>query len=313
MSESFDAFYRHVMKHYESQDYAGALDLLERDGDLFPNDAPLILYLSSCVAARLNQLEHAEELLEQALDRGMWYGEMILRQSPSWAALQGRPEFERLAAISMARARDHSGIPRRFVAEPAGGVQSGQHYPLLIALHGNLDTGTAALHAWQPATADGWIVAALQSSQVQMTNGYVWDDTDLAAREILQHYAELAAAYAIDPARIVLLGFSMGASVALQLALAAALPLRGYILLGPGAPDEPWMPTLPEQWTASQPIRGVVLYGEREPQRAGIEDLVARLLHLGMPMHLEILPGLSHEYPNDGGATLQRALTFILT
>lgn len=191
MSETFDAFYQRVIAQYDAKDYASALDLLERDGPQFPKEAPTILYLSSCMAARLGQLGQAEAFLAQALDRGLWYDETLLRQSPSWAALQGRPEFERLAAISMARATEHAGKPQRFIAEPPGGVQANQRYPLLIALHGNMDTGANALHAWQSAAHDGWIVAVLQSSQVRMADAYAWDDTDLAAREILQHYAEL--------------------------------------------------------------------------------------------------------------------------
>jgi predicted esterase len=313
MSESFNVFYRKVMAHYDAQDFATALDLLERDGDRYPKDAPTILYLSSCLAARLGQLGQAEAFLAQALDLGFWYNETLMRQSPSWAVLQGRPEFERLAAISIAQARQYAGTPRRFVAEPAGGIQPGQRYPLLIALHGNQDTGAAAFQAWQSAAEQGWIVAALQSSQAQMVDAYVWDDTDLATREILQHYADLTAQYPIDPSHIVLIGFSMGASQTLRMALADALPLHGFILLGPGAPGEPWMPPLPEQRApAAQPLRGMILFGELEPQREGIHRLIAVLHHLDIPTHLEILPGLRHEYPDDGGATLRRALAFVM-
>jgi predicted esterase len=311
MFETFEAFNQQVMMYYEAKDFAAALDLLEREGEHFPSHAPMIAYLTACMAARVNQPERAEDILASALQRGIWFDEMLLRQTPSWASLQGRPTFERIAAANIEQARQYVGVPRRYIAEPADEHPSEQGYPVLIALHGNLDTGEAALRAWQPATKQGWLVAALQSSQVHMTDGYVWDDTDLATQEILHHYVELAARYPIDTTRTVLLGFSMGASVALQLALADAIPMCGFILLGPGAPDEPWMPTIPEQRESPHPLRGVVLYGEREPNRNGIDALLGMLRGLGIPMHLDLLAGLSHEYPDDDGLALQRALAFI--
>jgi acetyl esterase/lipase len=55
-----------------------------------------------------------------------------------------------------------------------------------------------------------------------------------------------------------------------------------------------------------------VLYGEREVNPDGVQQLVARLQSLGIPMLYEQLPGLEHAYPDDGGAVLRRALTFIM-
>src|SRR5215469_2502697 len=103
-ADQFEDLYDRTMQLYNAQQFAEALALLDREGARFPEQAPEVLYLRSCLAARTGQLERAEQLLAEAVDRGYWYAEPLIRQSPSWQVLQGRPEFERLAAISIARA-----------------------------------------------------------------------------------------------------------------------------------------------------------------------------------------------------------------
>lgn len=290
--------------------------MLDSEGEQFPNEAPLILYLRACMAARVGPPERAESILAEALDRGYWFNEMTIRQSPSWKPLQGRAEFERLAAISIARAQAVASGPERFVAEPAGGFAAGQTYPLLIALHGNGDNGRAALAGWRSATEQGWLLVALQSSQIQMPNAYIWEDQDLALSEIATQYHEIAARYPVDPRRVVVVGFSMGGEIALRLALRGTIPQCGLILLGPGGPttDEPdqWSPEIANR--APRPLRSYVLLGDRDRAVNGdaIRSLVGLLNARGIPSLLEELPGYHHEYPHDGGANLGRALAYVV-
>ena len=111
----------------------------------------------------------------------------------------------------------------------------------------------------------------------------------------------------------------LGGETALRAALSGMVPVRGFILLGPGGPTidtpEAWRrsaPTLIRQG-AERNLRGYVLLGEED---AGVpHDAIRALVELlnanGIPCHLEILPGLAHEYPPDPGPVLSRALGFI--
>ena len=126
-TRSYDEFYAEAMEHYQAQDYAGALAILTREGDRFPEEAANVLYLRSCMAARVGQPDLALQILEDALNRGLWYGEQLMRESPSWQPLQGLPAFERIAAVCKERqaaARSAAGSyacwSRRAAALPMG-------------------------------------------------------------------------------------------------------------------------------------------------------------------------------------------------
>src|SRR5262249_45776663 len=282
---------------------AEALELLTQEGDAFPEQAVTALYLRSCLAARVGRTELALAILEDAIGRGFWYGEEMLRQSPSWQSLQGLPGFEHMAAICMARQGQARTGPDLLVEEPVGAAFAGQARPLFLALHGNGDRAARALAGWRPIVARGWLLAAPQSSQIGATSAYGWFDEEVALREVAEQYATLRERFAIAADHVLLAGFSMGGEIALRLALRRTIPARGFLLLGPGGnmtdgAPEAWLPLIAE--AAATGLRGALLIGEEDANSS--QDAVRVLAELlgahGVPCMLETLPGLGHEYPD---------------
>jgi dienelactone hydrolase len=314
-TRTFDDLQEEAMRLYQAGDYAATLDLLTREGDQFPDQGAWVLYMRACMAARVGQPAETVRLLDAALDRGYWFGEAVMRQSPSFLPLQGDPEFERVAALNIARAADAHADPVLLVREPEGGCAA-QACPVVLALHGNGADGPSALRGWRSLVERGWLLAALQSSQIAAQDQFVWDDQEVALRETANHYATLQTQYTLDPARTLVAGFSMGGETALRAALSRTIPVRGFLLLGPGGPtiDTPdaWLPLIEQAQAAG--LRGYVILGEADqgvPHDA-IRAIVALLNEHGIPCDLELVPGVRHAYPPDFGPILDRALAFVL-
>src|SRR5690349_12140206 len=96
-TRTFDDLQEETMRLYQQGDYGATLDLLTREGDQFPDEGSWVLYMRACMAARVGQPAETVRLLDEALAQGYWYGEPVMRQSPSFLPLQGQPEFERVA------------------------------------------------------------------------------------------------------------------------------------------------------------------------------------------------------------------------
>jgi dienelactone hydrolase len=263
----------------------------------------------------VGQTDLALDLLDESLEKGYWYGEQVMRQSPSWGVLQGMPRFE--AAVQICRARqDEEGTLEAYAlyAEPEGGC-SDRTCSLFMALHGNGDYAQHSLDGWHAVTGEGWLLAALQSSQAMASGMYLWDDQDTALREIGEQYAATREQFSLDEAQVVIAGFSMGGETALRAALMGTVPARGFVLLGPGGPtiDNPqdWLPLVEQK---AHSLRGYVLMGERDHniEQEAIRELVDLLNANGIPCELEIIPDLVHEYPRDVIPYLRRALDFIV-
>ncbi|MDQ3930083.1 MAG: hypothetical protein M3328_13170, partial [Chloroflexota bacterium] len=285
------------------------------EGERFtePSQENMILYLRSCTTARAGNPEQAVALLQQAFNKGYWFSEMVLRQSPSLAILQGIPQFEQLVELAKVRQAEAQGNPQLFVSEPKGDAEP--PYPTLVVLHGNTQTGQIALDAWSPATEHGWLVASIQSGQPSSYNMYIWDNQEVAIQDVTSQFARLTEEYSVDMNRLILSGFSYGGETTLRATLTGTIPAKGFVLLGPGGDDF----FKPEEWRSmieqakGRGLRGYVLLGEQDEEDLlqAAKRMVDLLNEGGIPCELEMLPNLPHAYPQDFGPIIERAMAFV--
>lgn len=317
IGRTYEEMNAEAMRLYGQQEFAQMLELLNREGDNYPERTVEILYLRSCMAVRVGQPDLALRILQEALDKGLWYGHAIMRDSPSWQSLQGLPEFERMVEICKVREDEARATsrPQLFILEPDGGCLGEQSCSLVISLHGNGANGPQSIDGWRSVVSEGWLLAAPQSSQLVSLDSYIWDDQDTALREVAGHYATLKERYSINPDRVVITGFSMGGETALRVALSGTISVRGFILLGPGGSTintpEAWLPLI--ERASTRGLRGYILVGEQDegiPHNA-ICTLVEMLNGHGIPCELEMIPGARHEYPPDFAARVQRAIAYV--
>lgn len=292
--------------------YAEALDLVTREAHLFPEYAQKVVYSwRMTMASRLNNRELVLRLLREAVQAGYWYGG--LQNDPDFQLLAGEPEFLSLAktceerraqAIAQAIAQ---AVPVMKVFAPAQAV----HYPLLLALHGA--SADIESNHWSAAVAQGWLLALPQSSQMYAPGMYTWNDWDWAQQEVLARYTTLCRDYPLDPARVVLAGFSQGGGLATWLALSGAIPVRGLILVGPFLTNVAnIIPFLEQRRPAG--LRVYLVAGQRDQYCHGIALQLADLLpQYGAVCRLDEYPDLEHSFPVDFEKKLPDALNFILS
>lgn len=292
----------------QAGDYAEALELIDREGHLFPDYSQKVIYAWRMdMAGRLHDDELVLRLLREAVQAGYWYAG--LRRDPDYAPLYGRPEFERLADLCEQRRAEAmaAAVPVLTTMPPAAGPPP---YPLLVALHGA--NAVAEGGHWAPAAAQGWFVAIPQSSQVYAPGTYTWNDWEWAVREVRAHYDRLSAAFPVDPQRVVLAGFSQGGGLALWLALNGIIPARGLILVGPFLPDvDAVVPVL--ERNDRRGLRVYLVAGRRDRYCYGIAQKLAELLpRYGVACELVVCADLEHMFPADFDRRLPDALDFVL-
>ncbi len=318
--ETYDDLLGAVEAVFDGGDYSGSLTLLDAEAARFPDHSSYLTYLRACAAARRGDLPLAIATLRAANAAGDWFGAMLMRQTPSFQPYQGQPDFEALVAELERHAANERHGSLRVVIPPLSSTNG--PVPLCVVLHGNGDTAHKAAEGWRALTRMGYLVVAVQSPLVEMRDFALWQDADLAQTEISRHVAEVAGEYAIDLARTLIAGFSMGGEIALHLALRQPFPIHGFMLLGPGGPlsddHTGWQPLI-----AAAPVpglRGAILLGDQDAQitRDQMPLLAADLNARGIPCQLEMLPGMQHTYPYerpdlalDWDGLLARVLHFI--
>jgi predicted esterase len=269
------------------------------------------------MSARTGNPKLAYALLDEVHETGFWFGEVLLRKSPSLLTLQGAAEFEqRVERNRLLREKDQAQqFPLLIIHSQGRCAQDMPPCPLLIGLHSNAATAQDSLDFWRAAAATDWLAAAPQSSQTMWKGAYVWNDEDTARLEVQKHYAALLQRYSLDTERVVFAGHSMGAEMAMRLAISAAIPVQGFIAIGPGGPymDEP------KQWedllkaNPARGLRGYIIYGSEDrsiPQK-NISRVVERLNRSGIPTEVECLSLVGHDFEVDYEESLLNGLNFI--
>lgn len=302
-----------LVHYFQNKQYAEALDLVTREGPRFPADRVWADYWRMCAAARVGNRALVWQIAEGALAEGLWYGQMMWRQTPSFQPLQGDPEFERIVAAS--RAAEERDTPSAAPLLTRLPEDHSSTSPLLIALHGNQRTAAATLPFWQAAVTHGWVLALPQSRQAMYKGAYAWDDVSASFASVQADFARVKELTAFDVNRTVLAGHSMGGLIAIQMALTAALNVRGFVVNGPAVPFLDAAEALQSLLTPARErgLRGYFILGadDTDINAQELHAFAATLQSAGIACELETVPNATHDYDPAYDAALRRALVFI--
>jgi predicted esterase len=309
--DDYAAFQRQLTRLYGQKEYGQALDLLNRQPYRFPQQG-MMYHWKMCLAARANHPDQAIQAFREALERGFAYPAVLVRDDEDLASLQDIPEYERLATLSQQRfAETETESKPELLLIPPEGKRQGR-LPLLLGLHGNSENARLAANNWRPISAKGWLLACAQSSQLLISDAYVWNDLERGSAEVQRLYGMLNTEQVIDPDHIILGGFSMGGGLAIQMAVTGAIKTRGFLVVGPYLPDlEPLAPYL--DTAAANGLRGYIVMGLQErPEAQEIMRKIETLLNArGIPCAVEERPEIAHAFPADFDISLDKALAFL--
>ncbi len=241
-----------------------ALTLLNQALERLPQDRGDILTSRALLHCRMDRPHEAladiQALLEMKVSCPLnWRTFQVLQ------ALPGYEDIKR-ANDALIRQEQAKASMQYKIIRPAG-VDESTSTPLMLVLHG--DGGMANLkqfpQVWpaEPLTALGVTVAYIQSSQVLFTNNHGWlPDPAVARRDVQDAYTSIGKEVAVDPHRVILSGFSGGATTSMVLAFSEAIPACGFIALSPA----PWVPEGVDETrvrkAAERGMAGVILEGE---------------------------------------------------
>ena len=271
--------------HNRAGRHEEALACAEEAWRRFPEQRHYSWWLVAYANVALGRLSDAVDALEAAeAENRLWRIGMM--RSPVMEPLGQEPRFADLLTRAEARIAACGFRPRLLVAEPDPPDPGA---PLLLGLHGATSIAEDYHPHWLPASALGCIVASAQSTQPAKEDAFCWDDREQARRDVAALLPQLPV-----HGVVVLTGFSQGAAVALDLALADdVVRASGVIGVGPSYPPSTSFPA------ARRPLHVVILRGADDPWGRSIPGTVEALRTAGHRVHVDEVPGLGHDYPAD--------------
>jgi predicted esterase len=304
----FTSLQKKIFKDYFAGRYEDALGAVLEALELFPEFYYRTGFWAACLYCRTGRPDEAMKKLEEALEKGAWWGESALQDGdlkPLWE----RPDFERLKEICRERhaAAAKNSRPDLLLLEPEN-AGSGASLPLILALHGWGGEMRSFAARWDlPGIRDSYILAFPQSSQICGLNLYNWDNRELAVQEIGDVCGRLALRNGVGPKQTVVAGFSQGGTLAII--LGSKLHCAGFIAIVPGVND---VVALVEQCGENKDgRRGCIITGDQDYGYTATVELAAALEQNGLPCRLLTVAGMGHEIPEDFPSLLRQAVNFV--
>jgi hypothetical protein len=228
---SLDHLRDEVFELYQKHEYEEAIEIARAAVDEFPANAS---YWVACLLAVTGQPDTAIDALEEGLIKGGWWPPLMLTMDPDLEPIRGSNRFVNVVA------RSERAWKQAFKAAPELDIYPPTIQPsgaLLVALHGMPgEAASTFARYWTTACDHGAVVAVPQSSQPHTPEGgRCWLDEERTDGDLQFVYDQVVSAQGIDPAKVVLSGFSQGARVAVSRSLAAK-PFKtcGFIAVAPG-------------------------------------------------------------------------------
>jgi len=313
MSDERDFFHRtqEMMACYERGDYTCALAETERMAAAFPEQSARTDYWRICLLTHLRRVDDALQVFRRALDADMWWSEPTLRNDPDLEPLQGLLEYERMVVVCSKRHAAAQAVSKP-VLVVRGTTKAAKQSPVLITLHGQGSTAASDLAHWEKACPLGWLVAAMQSSQLAWPGAYAWNDREQAQEEVVGQFENLCAQYPVDRSRVIIGGFSQGAALAIRLTLNGSIRARGFLSVTPGMIDRQLLATWADT-ARDYAVHGYLIAGGRDRRYEFFKQTCEILPEHGIPCRMEDYPELGHEFPPDFEKSLKKALRFLLS
>lgn len=306
----YGAMRARVGELYRERGYVEAARILEWGLERFPDRMHANAYNLALMCAPLGELDRGLAALQRTLDRGEWYSRYDFAPA-AWDPYRGHAGFVAIqAACEARRVEAQRNATMRYEVVTPEGFDPARRYPLFIALHGGAETVEAFRPHWaSPLLAREFIVLFVQSSQVISMTGFTWEDEAMTRRDVGEAYRRASAECPIDAGEVLIGGFSSGGGGSLAVALAAELPIRGFVILCPQIPDSLREPDLTS--AAARGLRGTLLTTGMDNRVDAQRAAADRLREAGCDVRFHVTPDEGHWYPANLGELIDEAIGHI--
>ncbi len=301
---------KHLGELFAQKKYSEAASLLESVLDKFPDNVRANTYNLAYAYVLQGQNDKAVEALEGGHRRGIFYGIWDFANK-FWDPLKNSPRYEAFHKANQARVDEaqRKASMRIEVMTPAN-YDPAKKYPLFIALHGGGEATADFKPNWtSPRLRGEFITVYVQSSQVAGMDGFHWQDISITRKDLEAAYKKILQQYPVDPARIIIGGFSSGGFGSLVAAFGDFFPVRGFIILCPEVPQT--ISDADIQAAKARGLVGTLLTTEQDNRVEAQRALMGRMENLGLRVQFHVTPNIGHWYPKDFEELLDRAIGMI--
>ncbi|MDE7551944.1 alpha/beta hydrolase [Bacillus tropicus] len=279
--------------------------IMEHAKGIVGNEAQIYNFKYALASAAGLEEEALHLMKEAIIEKGFWYGNEYLISDDDLKPLHKFEEFHQMVQLC----KEREELAKKTERVDVKYIDSKKKEKLFIAMHGDQENIGIIEPYWKSVLAQNYTLALPQSSKIQFSDGFVWDDLHRGKEELKEHYDKLIENRTVE--NVIIGGFSAGARVALYTILQKDIAVDGFIFMAP------WLPEV-EEWNEllgvlqGKHIKGYIVCGDQDEDCFECTQQFVQLLRDKNIEHkYKIIPNLNHDYPIHFEEVLKEAIEYI--
>lgn len=279
--------------------------IMEHAKGIVGNEAQIYNFKYALASAAGLEEEALHLMKEAIIEKGFWYGNEYLISDDDLKPLHKFEEFHQMVQLC----KEREELAKKTERADVKYIESKKKGKLFIAMHGDQENIGIIEPYWKSVLAQNYTLALPQSSKIQFSDGFVWDDLHRGKEELKEHYDKLIENRTVE--HVIIGGFSAGARVALYTILQKDIAVDGFIFMAP------WLPEV-EEWNEllgviqDKHIKGYIVCGDQDEDCFECAQQFVQLLRDKNIEHkYKIIPNLNHDYPIHFEEVLKEAIEYI--
>ncbi|ENB9401069.1 alpha/beta hydrolase [Bacillus cereus] len=279
--------------------------IMEHAKGIVGNEAQIYNFKYALASAAGLEEEAMHVMKEAIIEKGFWYGNEYLISDDDLKPLHKFEEFHQMVQLC----KEREELAKKTERADVKYIDSKKKEKLFIAMHGDQENIAIVEPYWKSVLAQNYTLALPQSSKIQFSDGFVWDDLHRGKEELKEHYDKLIENRTVE--NVIIGGFSAGARVALYTILQKDIAVDGFIFMAP------WLPEV-EEWNEllgvlqDKHIKGYIVCGDQDEDCFECAQQFVQLLRDKNIEHkYKIIPNLNHDYPIHFEEVLKEAIEYI--
>ncbi|CAM3967577.1 MULTISPECIES: alpha/beta hydrolase [Bacillus cereus group] len=279
--------------------------IMEHAKGIVGNEAQIYNFKYALASAAGLEEEALHLMKEAIIEKGFWYGYEYLISDDDLKPLHRFEGFHQMVQLC----KEREELAKKTERADVKYIESKKKEKLFIAMHGDQENIGIIEPYWKSVLAQNYTLALPQSSKIQFSDGFVWDDLHRGKEELKEHYDKLIENRTVE--HVIIGGFSAGARVALYTILQKDIAVDGFIFMAP------WLPEV-EEWNEllgvlqDKHIKGYIVCGDQDEDCfEGTQQFVQLLRDKNIEHKYKIIPNLNHDYPIHFEEVLKEAIEYI--
>ena len=279
--------------------------IMEHAKGIVGNEAQIYNFKYALASAAGLEEEALHLMKEAIIEKGFWYGYEYLISDDDLKPLHKFEGFHQMVQLC----KEREELAKKTERADVKYIESKKKEKLFIAMHGDQENIGIIEPYWKSVLVQNYTLALPQSSKIQFSDGFVWDDLHRGKEELKEHYDKLIENRTVE--HVIIGGFSAGARVALYTILQKDIAVDGFIFMAP------WLPEV-EEWNEllgvlqDKHIKGYIVCGDQDEDCfEGTQQFVQLLRDNNIEHKYKIIPNLNHDYPIHFEEVLKEAIEYI--